>query len=150
MRRILGLLLTATLLLTAPAAADPELASAFPTSPAAALANPTLTTLVDRSLELLTSDVDTWQLRLQRNFAPDAGVRNDRAHDIVTTLMMNGLSQVPAGGTLEIDYRDGAVSVWIPNEAVAYDTNRTASDSMGNTYRIETWAGLGSRLSCDL
>lgn len=148
--RTLGMLLAATLLLTAPAAAQ-EVATAFP-NPAhpSVSGSTTLASLVDGSLEQLTCDVDSWQLRLHRNFSADADVTSEQAPEIVTTLLMNGLSQVPSGGTLEIEYNDGSVSVWIPNERIAYDTERTAMDPSGNSYRIVTQAGKGSRMTADL
>lgn len=148
-RTILGTLLAANLIFAGPAIAGEERTTALGAStPPGTTQN--LSALVDGSLEQLTCDVEAWQLRLHRNFAPDAGSANEQAGEVVTTLLMNGLSQVPSGGTLEIDFRDGDVSVWIPNERVAFDTERTAVDPSGNSYRIVTRAGLGSQLSSKL
>lgn len=143
MRRVATSLLAFAALLAAPASA--QLATTLPSSRVPPEGG-TLSTMVDDALEALGSE----SARIHRGFAADARVPGERAGELVTTLLMNGLSQLPPGGTLEIELREGELSVWVPNEAVRFDTERTALDPSGNTYHIVTRAGRGSRMTARL
>ncbi|MDQ7822009.1 MAG: hypothetical protein RDV48_04360 [Candidatus Eremiobacteraeota bacterium] len=67
-------------------------------------------------------------------------------------LMTNAIVHAPAGTELKVSYDSASsqLSVWVENNTVSSTVKREVTDSMGNTFTLETTSGKGTLYAINL